>query len=290
MSVSGHPKPGSSRSGPGAVGGGLEQGHHLLSARPWAPVPSRAAWAPRAEGLPGLQQQPQLSGGLCPVPLEPVRNHRLGPDANPGQEGSGGSGPRAGGSGPCSWFYGPTASLRETINQAANGLPAGRGSRTSHGVGVQPPARLPGGGRGLEGDEGRREAQPCLGGRGTAPGSGRRGITAQECIPPASPWCPRPAAPYDLLAALVIPNTPLPQGYPTWQLPWGFLGLRPSPTCRLEVPRNWGSPPVGCCLLDTQSCLCRPEALPLGAPCECPIAASPGLDTEGRGFTGFCAV
>lgn len=49
---------------------------------------------------------------------------------------------------------------------------------------------------------------------------------------------PQGAFSYELLATLLIPNTLLPPGHPTWQLPGRSLGLRPSPTRRLEVPRN----------------------------------------------------
>lgn len=55
-----------------------------------APVPW-GGLGPRAEGPQGLQR----SRGPALSLWSPVRNHRLGLDANPGQEGSGGSGPRA---------------------------------------------------------------------------------------------------------------------------------------------------------------------------------------------------
>ena len=117
-------------------------------------------------------------------------------------------------------------------------------------------ARLPGGRRGLEGDEGPWEAHPCLGGWGAAPGSGCRGITAQESIPPASLWRPMNSRlPFSSPTPALLDATPR-------QLLRGSPVLRPSPTCHLQVPRNWGSLAGGCCLLDTQFCLCWPKALP----------------------------
>ena len=125
-------------------------------------------------------------------------------------------------------------------------------------------ARLPGGRRGLEGDEGQREAHPCLGGWGVAPGSGCRGITAQEGIPPASLWRPMNSRlPFSSPIPAFLEATPR-------QLLRGSPGLRPSLTCRLQVPRNWGSLAGGCCLLDTRFCLCRPEALPSALPASAP--------------------
>lgn len=159
---------------------------------------------------------------------------------------------------------------------------------------VQPRAHLPGDGRGLEGDEGQLEVHPCLGGRGVAPGSGCRGITAQERVPTASPWLPRPAVlrPSGCVLLRAPGCPPHPQQPPSSRSPRvaaargvsrpeTFTHMLSGGSQKLGVPGGW------CCLLGTQSCLCRPEALPLGAPCECPTTASLGVDTEGLGFTGF---
>ena len=162
MSRGVHPEPGSSRSGPGAVDGVAVQGPGagpLSRVSPDAgPCAHQGGRTRRAEGPLGLRLQ--LSGGpalsLWSLSGTTVWGRTLTLDRKEAEAAALGLG-----LGPRSWFYGSTVSLRETINQAANGPPAGRGPWTPRGVGVQPRACLPGDGRGLEGDEGSWKPTPA---------------------------------------------------------------------------------------------------------------------------------
>lgn len=272
------------------AGRGREQGHCLVSARTRAPVPIRVAqppglkdpWAAAAAAAAAAQR------GVSALSLWSLSGTTAwGRTLTLDRKEVEAAALRLG-LGPRSWFYGSTASLRETINQAANGPPAGGGPWTPRAVGVQPRACLPGDGRGLEGDEGQLEAHPCLRGRG---------ITAQERVPTASPWLPWPAAPRPSGCVLLRApgHPPHPQHPASSRSPHVAAARRVSrpetfthtPSGGSQKRGSWGAGGAASWTLSPPSAGLRP--CPLALPASAP-PQRPGGWTQGLGFAGFCAV
>lgn len=98
------------------------------------------------------------------------------------------------------------------------------------------------------------------------------------------------ASSYELLAALLIPNNPLPPGHPTWQLPRVSLGLRPSPICRLEVPRNWGFLVGGAASWALSPASAGPRPCPLALPVSAPPRRPWGWTQRDWGSQALCCL